>query len=111
MQQFQNVELKKKRVMANFSAHTGKLVARNMSLEWIVKQNGQKYVIALDSMAALLSIKSSNYQRKDIIYEIYYILYKLDLEKMLVQFIWVPGPVGVEGNKWVDILAKQALKC
>jgi len=52
-------------------------------------------VVASDSQAALLSIKTGKSCR---------------LDRVCVQFVWVPAHVGVDGNEDVDILAIQALK-
>lgn len=45
----------KKRTTDNLSVYNAELLAIVMSLEWIEKHNGQKYVIASDSMAAFIN--------------------------------------------------------
>lgn len=42
--------------------------------------------------------------------EIYTLLYRLNIEGILVYFCWVPAHIGIVGNEIADKLAKEALR-
>lgn len=102
----------KKRISDHLSVYTAELVAIFLALNWLDDNsiNGNnKALIASDSQAAIVSIKSGKSCRLDILFKIYHLLFKLYSKNLTVCFLWVPAHVGVVGNQDVDILAKQAL--
>uniref|UniRef100_A0A3B5R9A6 Reverse transcriptase domain-containing protein n=1 Tax=Xiphophorus maculatus TaxID=8083 RepID=A0A3B5R9A6_XIPMA len=103
----------KRRTADHLAVFTVELSAIILALEWLLGNDNREvstFIIASDSQAALLSIKSGKSSRLDLILRIYQLLVHLHNNKCLVQFVWIPAHVGIEGNEEVDILAKQALK-
>lgn len=74
-------------------------------MEWLEENNKSNALIALDSLAALASIKQ-NY----LITEIHNLLYRLYNKDVMVCFVWIPAHVVLGGNEDADILAKQSFK-
>lgn len=66
-------------------------------------------VICSDSASALKSILSTKTDREDLLVEIYTLLYRLNIEGIIVYFCWVPAHIGIVGNETADKLAKEAL--
>lgn len=94
----------------NLSVYTAELVAILMGLKWAEENILQKIVIASDSQAAVLDIKSGKSCRADLVYNIYFVLWRLRKKEVSVTFLWVPVHIGIEENEDVDILAKQSLR-
>lgn len=68
-------------------------------------------IICSDSYSALTSILSGKSEsRQDILLEVLQSLYRIRQLRIIVEFLWVPAHVGVEGNEEVDKIVKQALK-
>lgn len=107
-----NIKIKR-RTSDYLAVYTVELTAIALALNWLFMNyigGINRAVVASDSQAALLSIKTGKSCRLDLLYKIYHILFQLHSKGVCVQFVWVPAHVGIDGNEEVDILAKQALK-
>ena len=103
----------KKRLSDHLAVYTTEIVAIALALKWLLVNRDRRVgsvVIASDSQAALMSIKTGSSCRMDQLYKLYYFLLQLSNDRVSVKFIWIPAHVGIEGNEEADILAKQALR-
>lgn len=85
------------------------MIAILMALEWVYEVRPDK-VICSDSMAVLLSLQSLETNRTDILTEIMIRLYGLRQMRIIIQFMWIPAHVGIQGNKEADKIAKESIK-
>ena len=68
-------------------------------------------MIFTDSMSAIQALKGNIENTEDkILFEIKYLLHKLEQLGYEVQIFWIPSHIGIEGNEKVDSLAKRACK-
>ena len=78
----------------------------------IVKENKEtKFIIFSDSLSALLSLKSTQFNIKTNIFLLeikknYQEIIKND--PTLIKIVWIPSHIGISGNEKADKLAKEA---
>lgn len=100
-----------RRLSDNLSVFSSELVAILLALQWAEDVCPMRMVVCSDSLSALQSIQSGESKcRQDLILEISQALFRLHMQTILVQFLWVPAHVGVDGNETADKAAKQCLK-
>jgi len=73
------------------SVNSSALIAIIVGLQWLeqTKPNRMATVICSDSASALKSILSTKTDREDLIVEMYTLLYRLNIEGIIVYFCWV----------------------
>ncbi len=100
-----------KRISDHISVFTTEIIAIFLALQWIEEVQPIRSVICTDSLSVLNSLLSGNATaRQDTIFEVMQSLFRISQSGLIVNFMWVPSHMGVEGNEEADHLAKQALK-
>lgn len=107
-----NIELKFK-LDNTYSIFTSEAYAIQEALNFILKegQNGN-YVILSDSMAVLRSldtVKPWSYKINPILWSIRKNYRRARLKNKRITFLWVKAHTGLEGNEYVDKLAKDSV--
>uniref|UniRef100_A0A671QEF9 Reverse transcriptase domain-containing protein n=1 Tax=Sinocyclocheilus anshuiensis TaxID=1608454 RepID=A0A671QEF9_9TELE len=100
-----------KRISDHISVYTTETIAIFLALQWIEEVQPIRSVICTDSLSVLNSLLSGiSTARQDIIFEVMQSLFRIRQSGLMVNFLWVPSHMGVEGNEEADHLAKQALR-
>ncbi len=98
-----------KSISDQISVFTTEIIAIFLALQWIEVQPIRS-VICTDSLSVLNSLLRGNATaRQDMIFEVMQSLFRIS-QSGLVNFMWVPSHMGVDGNEVADHLAKLALK-
>ena len=84
------------------SVYTDEMMAVIIGLQWVEEVLPDRVVLCVDSVSALLSIRSRESARPDLVLEIQLSLYRLRNIGKRVEFCWVPAHVGVRGNEDAD---------
>uniref|UniRef100_A0A8C2BUC3 Reverse transcriptase domain-containing protein n=1 Tax=Cyprinus carpio TaxID=7962 RepID=A0A8C2BUC3_CYPCA len=101
----------KKRTTDHLSIYTAEMVAIIIALQWLEEARLPKSVICTDSMSSLTSNQNGESGcRQDLLNEINQIMFTINQQGTIVQFVWVPAHKGIEGNEQADKLAKEATK-
>ena len=91
------------------SVFAAELIAILEALRWVDEHNHEA-IIFTDSMAAVKAIESGlSGSRSDVIFEILKLDTHLNLKYISCDVVWIPSHVGLDGNEFVDKLAKSAL--
>jgi ribonuclease HI len=89
------------------SVFTAELVAIREALKYILRCPNGEFLICSDSLSGLQAI-SLMYSSHHLIIDIHFYLGKLISSGYTIQFCWVPGHVGIDGNEHADQAAKAA---
>ena len=93
-----------------FSIFTSELYAIFMALDYInnLPFNSCNIVLCVDSQSVLHALqKWSCKTRRDLIYEIKYLIHCVINKGIRLDFVWVPSHVGIFWNEMCDLTAKQ----
>lgn len=90
------------------SIYSAEVNAIAMALDYSSTLPDRKIVIASDSLSALKALNNM-YSNHPGIQRILEIGTKMKDDQKIVQYIWVPGHVGIKGNEMADKAAKEAL--
>jgi len=93
-----------------FSIFTSELYAIFMALDYInnLPFNSCNIVLCVDSQSVLHALqKWSCKTRRDLIYEIKYLIHCVINKGIKLDFVWVPSHVGIFWNEMCDLTAKQ----
>ena len=94
------------------SIYFAEIYAIQMALDYIYRsviinnQQERKYVVFSDSMGSLLSLH--NRSNHPVAQYILQKIHKLSLMKYTVEFCWIPGHMGIQGNEKADAKAVEA---
>uniref|UniRef100_A0A8C2Q875 Reverse transcriptase n=1 Tax=Cyprinus carpio TaxID=7962 RepID=A0A8C2Q875_CYPCA len=90
--------------------YTVEMLAILIAVRWVEKSGQHKVLVCSDSSSVLASIRSFySKSRQDILYEVLQSVTRIFNQGRQIQFVWVPGHVGIRGNELADKLAKTAL--
>ena len=106
-----NIEFKFK-LDSNCSIFTSEAYAIQEALDYILIGNNRKYVILTDSMSVLKSldtVKPWTYKTNSAIWSIRKSYRRNKLKNNHISFVWVKAHTGLEGNEYVDKLAKDSI--
>lgn len=92
----------------HLSVYAAEIVAILIASQWTEENN--KSNVGFDSWAAPSSIKTGKSYRQDLLIKSYQLIHAFHNKDLMVDFVWVPAHIRVEGNEAVDILVKQSLK-
>jgi ribonuclease HI len=93
-----------------FSIFTSELYAIYMALDCIntIGRNFFNILLCVDSKSVLSALQSWDSKvRKDILFEIKYLIHEIRSKGTDVSFCWVPSHCGIKGNEQADKLAKR----
>ena len=88
------------------SIYAAEALAIVEALKLILVQNNKKFLIISDSKSVLTAISSfTNSRTHPLIFQIKSILHNLKTVGFIINFLWVPSHLGIEGNEYVDHVA------
>ena len=93
----------------HLSIYSTELIAINEAIDLVKEYRYPKSVILSDSLSALVSLRSRQSSRSDLVNSILQDCHLLARSGCKVSFEWVPAHVGIHGNETADKLAKAAL--
>ena len=96
------------RLSSQASIYTAELSAIILALENIRQHNIKYSVVCSDSLSCLQAIQSMNF-KNPIVVNIFKLLSELNDSGQFVNFCWVPGHSGIQGNEKADAAAKSSL--
>ncbi len=100
-----------KSISDQISVFTTEIIAIFLALQWIEEVQPIRSVICTDSLSVLNSLLRGNATaRQDMIFEVMQSLFRIGQSGLIVNFMWVPSHMGVDGNEVADHLVKLALK-
>ena len=103
--------MKSEGVSDGLAVYTGELPAFLLALNWVEGGRMKKVLIGSDSSSALKSMQQLHSEtRQDIILEIAIALQRISRAGIVIDYIWIPAHIGVEGNELVDKYAKLATR-
>lgn len=94
----------------HLSVYSIEMTAIITALRWVEETKPLRSVICTDSMAVLQSFITDNAIREDLVLEVKHLLLNIISLGLAVQFCWIPGHYGIDGNEIADKLAKKALE-
>ncbi|GBN27805.1 RNA-directed DNA polymerase from mobile element jockey [Araneus ventricosus] len=90
------------------SIFTAEITAVQLALTNILNRPCGCYIIYIDSLSVLQSLKSSNHQSHPLVFSVLELYSKLLFRGFTVLFCWIPSHVGIRGNENADKAAKSA---
>lgn len=88
----------------HLSVYSIEMTAIIIALRWVEETKPLRSVICTDSMAVLQSLITDNPIREDLVLEVKHLLSNLLSFGITVQFCWILGHNGIDGNEIVALL-------